>query len=156
MNQLFKDSILNATGAKDLYELEVVQNLWSGYGKIIRYGLIDCEIKSVVVKLIHLPEHDKHPHQWNNHFAHERKIKSYLVETVWYDRCVITSYSIHYTKLYDLLIGALLSASMMEVARKGVINPSSFDFTELLVLFVAVMLTDVILIDGFNTFGFLV
>lgn len=86
MNQLFKDSILNATGAKDLYELEVVQNLWSGYGKIIRYGLIDCEIKSVVVKLIHLPEHDKHPHQWNNHFAHERKIKSYLVETVWYDR----------------------------------------------------------------------
>lgn len=53
-----------------------------------------------------------------------------------------------------LLIGALLSASMMEVARKGVINPSSFDFTELLVLFVAVMLTDVILIDGFNTFGF--
>ncbi len=53
-----------------------------------------------------------------------------------------------------LLIGSLLSANMMEVARKGVIYPSAFHFTELMVVFVAVMLVDIILIDGFNTMGF--
>jgi phosphate/sulfate permease len=53
-----------------------------------------------------------------------------------------------------LLIGSLLSANMMEIARKGVINPASFAFTELIVVFFAVMIIDIILIDGFNTLGF--
>lgn len=53
-----------------------------------------------------------------------------------------------------IIIGVFLSVGMMEVARKDVIYPSSFDFTELMVVFVAVMLTDILLIDGFNTLGF--
>ena len=51
-------------------------------------------------------------------------------------------------------MGVFLSVGMMEVARKGVIYPSSFVFTDLMVVFIAVMLTDIILIDGFNTLGF--
>ena len=61
---------------------------------------------------------------------------------------------IYWVAALGLLIGSLLSANMMEVARKGVIYPSSFAFPELMVVFIAVMLIDIILIDGFNTLGF--
>lgn len=61
---------------------------------------------------------------------------------------------VYWVAAIGLLIGSLLSANMMEVARKGVIYPSSFAFTELMVVFVAVMLVDILLIDGFNTLGF--
>ncbi|MBI9064096.1 MAG: inorganic phosphate transporter [Marinilabiliaceae bacterium] len=62
--------------------------------------------------------------------------------------------AIYWVAAGGLLIGCLLSAGMMEVARKGVIYPSSFDFTEIMVVFLAVMLTDMILVDSFNTLGF--
>ncbi len=86
MNNLFKAITLKSTGADDIFEVETIQNLWSGYGKIIRYGLKGADRETVVVKHVILPEHSNQPHGWNTEFAHERKIKSYLVETVWYDR----------------------------------------------------------------------
>lgn len=52
-----------------------------------------------------------------------------------------------------VLIGATFSTGMMEVARKGVFHPDMFAFSEIMVLFLAVMITDVILLDTFNTFG---
>ena len=52
-----------------------------------------------------------------------------------------------------VLAGATFSNGMMEVARKGIFNPSSFYFNEIMIIFLAVMLTDVILLDLFNTFG---
>lgn len=61
---------------------------------------------------------------------------------------------VYWVAALGLLIGSLLSANMMEVARKGVIYPSAFNFTELIVVFTAVMLVDIILIDSFNTIGF--
>ncbi len=85
MNNFFKQTILNATGAKDLYEIGVIQNLWSGYGKIIRFGLKGAEIEQVVVKHVRLPEQDKHPRGWNTNLSHERKLKSYQVEMAWYN-----------------------------------------------------------------------
>lgn len=53
-----------------------------------------------------------------------------------------------------LLIGTFFSGGMMEVARNGVIYPQSFYLTELLVIFLAVSMVNVILIDSFNTLGF--
>jgi phosphate/sulfate permease len=53
-----------------------------------------------------------------------------------------------------LLIGTLFSGGMMEVARNGVINPNSFFLHELLIIFVAVAITNVILLDSYNTMGF--
>jgi phosphate/sulfate permease len=41
----------------------------------------------------------------------------------------------------------------MEVARKGIFRPENFYFSEIMVMFLAVMLTDVIVLDFFNTFG---
>lgn len=52
-----------------------------------------------------------------------------------------------------IFIGATFSSGMMEVARKGIFNPELFYFSEVIVIFLAVMLTDVILLDLFNTFG---
>src|SRR5574344_2618483 len=52
-----------------------------------------------------------------------------------------------------ILVGVLTSSGMMEVARNGVFNPGMFSFSHIMMLFLAVMLTDVILLDVFNTLG---
>ena len=49
--------------------------------------------------------------------------------------------------------GTLFSAGMMEVARKGIFNPDLFKLNEVMVIFLAVMFTDVLLLDFYNTFG---
>ncbi|MEB8346446.1 inorganic phosphate transporter [Flavobacteriaceae bacterium KMM 6898] len=50
-------------------------------------------------------------------------------------------------------IGAIFSSGMMEVARKGIFNPSEFMFSEIMIIFMAVMITDILLLDFFNTVG---
>ena len=52
-----------------------------------------------------------------------------------------------------IVLGASLSGGMMEIARSGVFVPAQFSFHGVMILFLAVMLTDVILLDLFNTFG---
>ena len=52
-----------------------------------------------------------------------------------------------------VMIGAMFSSGMMEVARSGVFHPEQFTFPAIMTLFLAVMITDVILLDLFNTFG---
>ncbi|WP_370095420.1 inorganic phosphate transporter, partial [Winogradskyella sp.] len=49
--------------------------------------------------------------------------------------------------------GAIFSSGLMEVARKGIFNPDLFYFDEIMVIFMAVMLTDILLLDFFNTLG---
>ncbi len=50
-------------------------------------------------------------------------------------------------------IGAIFSSGMMEVARKGIFNPGAFYFDEIMIVFMAVMITDILLLDFFNTLG---
>jgi phosphate/sulfate permease len=52
-----------------------------------------------------------------------------------------------------MLAGVLFSKGMMEVARKGIFHPEFFTMPELMIIFLAVMLTDVLLLDLYNTFG---
>jgi phosphate/sulfate permease len=52
-----------------------------------------------------------------------------------------------------ILAGVTFSSGMMEVARKGIFHPELFLMPELIAIFLAVMLTDVLLLDLFNTFG---
>ncbi len=52
-----------------------------------------------------------------------------------------------------IIVGCTFSSGMMEVARKGIFHPQYFYFSEIMILFLAVMITDVILLDTFNTFG---
>jgi len=52
-----------------------------------------------------------------------------------------------------VLVGSVFSSGMMEVARKGIFNPGEFYFSEIMIIFLAVMVTDVILLDAYNTIG---
>lgn len=52
-----------------------------------------------------------------------------------------------------IIVGAIFSSGMMEVARKGIFNPSEFFFDEIIFIFLAVMMTDILLLDFFNTLG---
>ena len=52
-----------------------------------------------------------------------------------------------------IAIGAIFSSGMMEVARKGIFNPDMFFFSEIMIIFMAVMITDILLLDFFNTLG---
>ena len=49
--------------------------------------------------------------------------------------------------------GAMSSSGMMEVARKGIFNPEMFIFSEIMIIFLAVMITDILLLDVFNSYG---
>ncbi len=76
--------ILAATGARKLYNVDVLQRLWSGYGSIVRYQLEGAEMDSVIVKHVSPPAERSHPRGWDTDISHERKLKSYAVESVWY------------------------------------------------------------------------
>jgi len=52
-----------------------------------------------------------------------------------------------------IAFGAISSSGMMEVARKGIFNPGEFVFEEIMFIFMAVMITDILLLDFFNTLG---
>ncbi|PQJ31239.1 phosphate:sodium symporter [Nonlabens arenilitoris] len=52
-----------------------------------------------------------------------------------------------------IAVGALSSSGMMEVARKGIFVPSEFYFDEVMIIFMAVMITDILLLDFFNSMG---
>lgn len=52
-----------------------------------------------------------------------------------------------------VLVGAMMSAGMMDVARHGILHPVNYSFHEVMVIFLAVMVTDVVILDMFNTLG---
>lgn len=52
-----------------------------------------------------------------------------------------------------ILVGALFSSGMMEIARSGIFIPSMFSFDDVMIIFLAVMISDIILLDVFNSIG---
>lgn len=53
-----------------------------------------------------------------------------------------------------LILGALSSSGMMEIAKSGIFNPSAFNFHDVIVIFLAVIIADIFLLDFFNSIGF--
>ncbi len=104
MNENIRRAILKFTGAKRFERLDVIQSLWSGYGEIVRLRLFyspleedpqanaeadteadsDRRLNTVVAKVVSLPETIRHPRGWNTDVSHQRKIRSYQVESHWY------------------------------------------------------------------------
>ncbi len=78
--------VLGAANARAVLDTEVVQSLWSGYGQIMRLRLEGGPQTSVIVKHVTWPNHRDHPYGWSSDLSHERKLRSYQVETTWYDR----------------------------------------------------------------------
>ena len=52
-----------------------------------------------------------------------------------------------------VFVGCVYSSGMMEVARKGIFNPGEFLFNEIMIIFMAVMITDILILDLFNSWG---
>lgn len=68
--------------------------------------------------------------------------------------CRITSFrTTLWVASLGVLAGATFSSGMMEIARSGVFHPQLFTFSELMIIFFAVMVADVILLDAFNSMG---
>lgn len=80
--EIFIKRALNATCVK---REEVVQSLWSDYGEIVRFSAETAgKIDSVILKSIRLNEMQSHPRGWKSNFSHQRKLRSYQVESNWY------------------------------------------------------------------------
>ena len=91
MNDHFTELVRRTTGAASVGRSELIQSLWSGYGQIVRCQLHGAPMSSVVVKHVHWPDENQHPRGWNTNRSHERKVRSYQIETAfyanWADRC---------------------------------------------------------------------
>ncbi|KAK7885968.1 hypothetical protein WMY93_025589 [Mugilogobius chulae] len=80
MKAEYQELILKSCGATSLRVGTKIQTLWSGYGEIVRVHLEGCERPSVVVKHVKFPaETDQ-----STDMSHTRKVRSYQVETHWY------------------------------------------------------------------------
>lgn len=80
----FDTILLDSTGGSSIGKAKLVQELWSGYGKIVRVGLTGHSSASVIVKHVQIPNDTRHPRGWNTNLSHDRKLKSYQVESNWY------------------------------------------------------------------------
>jgi len=78
-----EDFVLECALASSCTSKETIQSLWSGYGKIERWRLSGSEYKQVITKQV-IPGVGDHPRGWNTDLSHQRKLKSYQVETNWY------------------------------------------------------------------------
>ena len=78
------DIVKSYTNATKITVKELIQELWSGYGEIVRCRLEGADYSSVVIKHIKLKPNNSHPKGWNTTSSHERKVKSYGVEANWY------------------------------------------------------------------------
>lgn len=86
MKKHFEKVILESMSATALTRVDRIQELWSGYGEIVRFQLEEGKASTVVVKHVKFPNSKNHPRGWNSDFSHERKLKSYEVETAWYSK----------------------------------------------------------------------
>lgn len=78
--------VCETTGAEAVTQTEAIQTLWSGYGTIVRCRLSGGALPTVIVKHVQWPSAQHHPRGWATDRGHARKVKSYAVESAWYER----------------------------------------------------------------------
>ncbi len=81
MHKDLENIILRTLQAQEILDVQLIQNLWSGYGELSR---VTTDRGSVILKLIMFPSERDHPRGWTSDIGHERKKKSYRVEQHWY------------------------------------------------------------------------
>ncbi len=84
MADFFENTVLRAASAGRISAVETLQTLWKGYGKIVRVTLEGDARKSVVAKHVRLPKSGGGRRGRGEDLSHARKVKSYRVETAWY------------------------------------------------------------------------
>ncbi len=83
--EAWKPWVCETTGADAVTQTQPMQTLWSGYGTIVRCTLAGGPIPSVIVKHVRWPTGQAHPRGWATDRGHARKVKSYAVESAWYE-----------------------------------------------------------------------
>lgn len=83
MDEALRTKIHKLISPTEVQGIELIQDLWGGYGKLLK---VRGHNRSLIVKLISYPEVKNHPRGWNSDLGHQRKIKSYQVETTWYQK----------------------------------------------------------------------
>ena len=78
------EQVSSLLGGDPVTDLELIQELWSGYGAIYRLALGGSAPRQVVVKSVAPPSRSAHPRGWNTDLSHQRKLRSYAVERSWY------------------------------------------------------------------------
>lgn len=81
MNQLLTKIIQTHKLGTTILSHITIQDLWSGYGKLLRVKTDEAQF---IIKLIETPAKIEHPKGWSSEFAHKRKLKSYQVEMDFY------------------------------------------------------------------------
>ena len=84
MQSPLRARILELTEAEDIARTELIQPLWNNYGTLSRVVLQGGRYPSVIVKHIQIPEQRMHPRGFTGSISRDRKIRSYQVETCWY------------------------------------------------------------------------
>ena len=84
MDEIWKELVLQRTGAKGVERGESIQSLWSGFGEIFRAHLMPANLGSVIVKHIAPEGGGAHPRGWGTDLSTQRKLRSYAVEAHWY------------------------------------------------------------------------
>ena len=79
-----RQRILELTGADDIDRIELIQPLWNNYGTLSRVVLEGGAHSSVILKHIQIPDQLGHPRGFTSTISRDRKIRSYQVETHWY------------------------------------------------------------------------
>jgi len=82
------DLIAELCAAQSATVIESVQQLWSGYGAVLRVQVVPefGESKTVIAKLVRPPVELDHKYGWSDEFAHRRKLGSYENEIAWYQK----------------------------------------------------------------------
>jgi fructose-1,6-bisphosphatase/inositol monophosphatase family enzyme len=84
MQENVRSRILQATKAQQILQTEVIQPLWNDYGTLSRVFLRGGKQASVIVKHIKIPAQAGHPRGFVSTLSNDRKVRSYEVETHWY------------------------------------------------------------------------
>ncbi len=77
--------IKSGLNASDVCIESTLQELWSGYGYIVRLRIAGAPVNTAILKLINPPQQTQHPRGWNTSDSHQRKLRSYQVESHWYE-----------------------------------------------------------------------
>ncbi|MCR9172215.1 MAG: DUF1679 domain-containing protein [bacterium] len=80
--------ILQCTQASSIQKVELVQSLWSDFGRLERVWLKSYRQESIIIKRIAPPTKMNHPRGWNTDASAQRKLKSYKIERYWYENYV--------------------------------------------------------------------
>eukprot|EP01080_Neovahlkampfia_damariscottae_P012062 gene12062-5556_t len=134
MKEEIKTLVLKETQAQDFIVKEKIQDLWSGYGEILRITLTNSKQNesSAILKYVTLPNIKNHPKGWNTNISHQRKIKSYQVEIAFYqelalkctEQCYVPKLLGSYQKNdeYLMILQDLNSSGFTKVIDKPTVN----------------------------------